>query len=340
MRFLAEAGVGPARRFERIDGGGNNQVFKVETSEKAVALKAYFHHPDDPRDRFNAEYAFSTLAWQHGLRELPRPLAVDRQARLGLYEFVEGRRLTADEVDAGAIDAALAFIAAVNAPAVRKDGGALPVASEACFSLSAHLQTVQRRLQRLAGLNGAPPGTDVGGFVAAEVLPFWRHLEATTYDAAERLGLARDAEIPQQGRCISPSDFGFHNALRDAPGRLRFLDFEYAGWDDPAKLVGDFFNQVAVPVPPALFGAFARSVAGLFPEPDRNLARFELLMPVYAVKWIAIMLNDFLAEGETRRSFAGGAAEASQRKTNQLIKARRAFAALQSAAGVSPQGVS
>src|SRR6185503_11886129 len=46
---------------------------------------------------------------------------------------------------------------------------------------------------------------------------------------------------------LSPSDFGYHNAVLADDETVRFFDFEYAGWDDPAKLVCDFFNQVEVP---------------------------------------------------------------------------------------------
>ena len=49
-------------------------------------------------------------------------------------------------------------------------------------------------------------------------------------------------------RCLSPSDFGFHNSILDDNGRYYFLDFEYSGWDDPAKMVSDFFLQPAVSV--------------------------------------------------------------------------------------------
>ena len=38
---------------------------------------------------------------------------------------------------------------------------------------------------------------------------------------------------------LSPSDFGFHNSLF-RNNKLFFFDFEYAGWDDPIKLMCDF----------------------------------------------------------------------------------------------------
>ena len=41
-------------------------------------------------------------------------------------------------------------------------------------------------------------------------------------------------------KCLSPSDFGFHNVIVEKDKILRFIDFEYAGWDDPAKMVSDF----------------------------------------------------------------------------------------------------
>jgi hypothetical protein len=304
--LLGEAGFVRPVRFARIDGGGNNQVFRVESGDRRAALKAYFHHPDDHRDRLNAEYAFSDLAWRHGLTGLPQPFAKDATARLGLYEFVEGRRLAPEEVDGTAVEAALEFFASANAPALLANARDLPVASEACFSLAEHLATVDRRLARLASLSRETRLDDeAADFVSNALHPLWQTLERNVVTAADRI---------------------FHNALREPGGRIRFIDFEYAGWDDPAKLVGDFFNQVAVPVPPAQFESFAGRVASLFPAPERNLARFGILLPVYSVKWIAIILNDFLPLGQLRRTFAGTREETERRKENQLTKARAVFA--------------
>ena len=60
-----------------------------------------------------------------------------------------------------------------------------------------------------------------------------------------------ETELAPQHRCLSPSDFGFHNALlRGRPGvpgarDWVFLDFEYFGWDDPAKTVPIFCSTRA-----------------------------------------------------------------------------------------------
>ncbi len=121
---------------------------------------------------------------------------------------------------------------------------------------------------------------------------------------------------------VSPSDFGFHNALLRPDGRWVFFDFEYGGWDDIAKLVNDVFLQPAVPVPFDLFEPFLDRVIGNDPTERR---RISLLRPVFAVKWCCIMLNPFLPDTAARGAFADPGTDAATRRTTQLEKARAAF---------------
>ena len=54
-------------------------------------------------------------------------------------------------------------------------------------------------------------------------------------------------------------------------------------------------------------------------------ARFDLLLPVYEVKWVCILLNDFLPAGARRRRFARGREREEDRLERQLRKASRAL---------------
>jgi hypothetical protein len=129
----------------------------------------------------------------------------------------------------------------------------------------------------------------------------------------------KDREITQSERCLSPSDFGFHNTIRSGDGRLRFFDFEYAGWDDPAKTICDFFCQPAVPVPNEWLPAFLQEIGGAFPGGELA-ERVALLLHVYQTKWCCIMLNDFLPAGNQRRAFSNPALEKESRWDKQLEK--------------------
>lgn len=305
----------PEVELQRLPGGGNNRVYRVRTSEGICILKHYYRHPSDPRDRLDAEFRFCAFAWEAGLRALPRPLGRDDGAGVGLYSELPGRRPEVSEVDAGAVAQALAFLTDLNRARHRPEAAALPPASEAAFSVPEHLRLVEGRVARLGSLEGADEGARAAqSFVARELRPAWEALR-------DRLARVPDGgPLRPAGRVLSPSDFGFHNALRREDGTLGFLDFEYAGWDDPAKLVGDFFTQVARPVGPEHYRGFAEGVAALGPEPEATLARIELLRPLVRLKWSCILLNAFLPLDGARRAFAQ--APTAAEKAHQLAQAR------------------
>jgi hypothetical protein len=327
--LLAAAGLGEPRSLTPLSGGANNRVYRVGVDAGAALLKYYFRHPEDPRDRLGAEFAFARFAWDGGVRALPRPLACDAAAGLGLFEFVAGRPLLPEEVDDWAVGQALDFTGDLNRARLRASARSLPKASEACFSLEDHFALVARRVERLQTI--AVTGdvdAEAEAFARTELAAAWPDVLGAARAHARACRLPAEPLDPSEW-CVSPSDFGYHNAILAADGRLRFIDFEYAGRDDPAKLVCDFFCQPALPAPAAAFERFARAVAAAMPSPALHLERARLLLPVYRVKWCCIMLNEFLAVGGSRRAFSGSAAEQAERKARQLAKARRAFAALQ-----------
>ena len=209
-----------------LSGGGNNRVYRVATASGLLLLKVYFRHPGDQRDRLKVEYDFTTFAWEHGLRQVPRPLTWDLQAGLALYEFIEGRRLESGEVDDNAVRQALAFYHELNKHRHDPQAQHLPAGSEACFCFADHLNCVERRLVRFASWQ---PQTDVdrraSKFVEAEVQPRWRQVRSYVEAEAGKLGFPATAPLPAEARRLSPSDFGFHNALQEATGQLRFVDF-------------------------------------------------------------------------------------------------------------------
>ena len=317
QRLAAQAGKATPTALTRLAGGRNNQVFRVDTEAGPLVLKRYFTDARDSRDRLGAEWSFISHAWSRGVRVVPEPMACDRAAQAGLYSFVEGRKLTAAELAPAHVDAAIDFVLAVNAP----PRPTLAPGSEACFSLAEHIATVERRVARLAALDAdVPHVSEARQFVATRLQPAWAEVKATILRGAAAEGLALDAAIPADQVCLSPSDFGFHNALIDDQGKLTFLDFEYAGRDDPAKLVSDFFCQPEVPVPLAAHEHFIDRLADGLGLDAASVARCRLLLDAYQVKWTCIILNDFLPLGAVRRAFADTGAWA-QRCAVQLAKA-------------------
>ena len=333
VSLLRSAGIESAPAVVAIPGGANNRVYRVEAANERFLLKAYFHDPADRRDRLHAEFAFTTYAWNAGICTVARPVAANRELHLGMYEWRDGRRPLASEIDGDAVTQAVAFYQAINDMSRLEQASLLPLASEACFSLAEHFGTVSRRVDRLVECGAredANADRAARRFIEHEVRDAWGDVEAAARREAAASGLDVNETVARSAWRVSPSDFGFHNVLRNPDGQLTFVDFEYAGWDDPAKTACDFLCQPQLPVPQVFWRPFLDGileVAG--PNAAVPAARIRVLYPVYRIKWICIMLNEFLPAALARRQFADPAARA-ERKAEQLQKSVASLARLRS----------
>ena len=328
-RLLREAGFPAVEDWSPVRGGANNRVFCGTADSKKVLLKLYFHDPLDSRDRLRGERCFYSFAEKAcPAAAVPGVLGWDLENRLGLFEFIEGRKLEVGEIATDLVLHAARLVSAVND--LQDISTECPLASEACFSILDHLSTVDARVERLQGLQVSDSLDHEGrSWVHDELAPTWKSIRETALSNALSARLDPSACLPSSQRWISPSDFGFHNALLEKNGCLKFFDFEYAGLDDPAKLVADFFCQPAIPVPTILWRAFLQGLAECCRwYPDAAL-RAQVLLPAYRVKWCCIMMNEFLATAARRRSFSGIGAE--DRRAAQLAKARAALCEIDTA---------
>lgn len=304
---------------------GNNRTYRLETSIGPFAVKQYFRHAGDNRDRLAAEYAFLNYANRVVPGQVPKPWAQDVENGLALYEFVSGNGLISGSIGWPEIERAAQFFRALNDAGATQHAGHLPVASEACFFIQGHLDLIRARLDRLAAVEATCDEDRAAQGLVCRIVDFWQALSSDVLAASRKLGHDPKMPIDAQQRCISPSDFGFHNALRQADGSVRFLDFEYAGWDDPAKMSGDFFAQLAVPVPSEYFDRFLGAAFAGFTKHEEVVSRASLLRPVYQIKWCCIALNVFLPVNMARRRFANPELDESALKQAQLVKAEFLF---------------
>jgi len=306
----------------RLAGGANNVVARVEVGGKSLLAKLYFTHARDPRDRLGTEFAMLEFLWRNGVRCVPEPLQMNREQNLGLYGFIAGERVAPGQVTMADVEQLVDLLAAMWRLRTQPGAEKLPPASEAAFTLNGYWANVERRLTRVrAALAERPEVAAVCEFVERELVPVASAVREFLCAKAAELGVGLDTELPQQQRTLSPADHGFHNVLRRADGRLTFLDFEYAGWDDPAQVIANALLLPEVPLPAGHRAAFVRGLLARLDGATGVRARLRLTYPMLALKWSLIMLNEFLPVGGERRTFAGANAEA--RRTSQLEKARR-----------------
>ena len=285
-----------------ITGGKNNRAFLLDTEGNRYFLKEYFQDKHDTRDRLTCEYAFCTFAKSNDINSIAKPFACDPRMGLGLYEFIDGVNCNFVHATHQRIHEAAEFIKRINEHKLSSSAQKLGSASEACFSIEDHLRCVTSRVHRLTQIQ---PSTSVDRqaveFSKESLNSSIRKIEEN-FSAADLL-----SEIPKEQYSLSPSDFGFHNMLIDTEGDLRFFDFEYAGWDDPAKMFCDFFCQPQIPISIDWMDTFIDVALSEEIFKDSVRYRTKLLYPLYRIKWCCIILNEFLPDGDRRRAFSNHA---------------------------------
>jgi hypothetical protein len=297
---LAErADLGAPQAIEPLSGGRNNRVYRVDLKGgKTALLKHYYSDPRDPRVRLQTEWNFLNYVRARGVRNVPQPLAKDPARHSALYSFVIGER--PKSINSDLVRQAAEFTVGINqAP---QEAEHLAAASEACFSLNDHLETVDHRVARLRELDPGVPHVDaVRAFVESRLTTMWEEVKSLVVRQAAKRSVSLAKPIRE---VVSPSDFGFHNALIDRHGGATFLDFEYAGRDDPAKLICDFFCQPEFSIPASHYSDFTGYLVRSIGLQEEDLWRAQLLLNAYRIKWVCIMLNDFSPMDARRRAFS------------------------------------
>jgi hypothetical protein len=308
-----------------VRGGRNAQVFRVAAGRDVFALKRYPVPDAGGRDRLATEVEALRLMQDCGVGHVARVVAADAARRGVLLTWIEGAPVTAP-TDAD-VDAAAAFLAALHA--VRASGTARAFcrpAAEACLSGGEVERQIRARLSALLALGEGEPA--LADFLRAAFTPALATLLARAQDACTGAGLDFATPLPQERQSLVPADFGFHNALRGADGTLWFLDFEYFGWDDPVKLTADMLHHPGTPLAAAQAARLRAAALRIYGDDPAFAPRLDALYPLFGLRWVMILLNEFLPERWRRRVEAGDTDAWPQAKARQLARARDLLARL------------
>ena len=274
-------------------GRGNSRIFELESSHgKKYALKIYPDRQLDMRPRLETEF----LATQF-LEAAHFPVAPtatnDDGLNWAVYDWLPGK--SPSFVDKAFIDQALEFLERLRATSRQSIGCAdFSEASEACLSGAEIINQIQQKLARLIPV--APP--EVNSFLSYDLGPTLVSCEKT---ARGQLNDTFDIDLPSAQQILSPSDFGAHNSIKDVSGRYIFIDFEYFGWDDPVKLVSDFFWHPAMNLTKELKNRWLTGAKSIFKDDLSFVRRLDVFLPLIGIRWCLILLNEFLPSALARR---------------------------------------
>jgi len=271
---------------ERLHGGINSLVFRCGSGAKKWVIKGYPALKVGKRDGMEAEKQFLEFAGQVAPEFTPTLVYADQERRCVVLENIDGEHFC-EGVPAPneAVEAAVQFMRLLNSQRELASRVITIEAAEGFLALSSHMANIR---ERLASMTSRHIRIDIQKKAETLIEKVQAEADSVENDTSNaiREGSATD-KISHSMRCVSPSDFGFHNAILTSSG-IRFIDFEFAGWDDPAKTNIDFILQPRVPILSEelpLLGAWDQMLQ------ESIKLRCRYLAPILRLKWICIILG-------------------------------------------------
>jgi hypothetical protein len=317
--------VGAAVEVNQLTTGGrNSRIWRVSGDGRQFALKQYPPRRDDPRDRLSTEVGALRLMERHRIDAVPRVLGVDEARGFALLSWIDGSDVR--DISDADIDAAVAFLSAIHNLRAASWAAAQSLAAEACLCGGEIERQIKRRVTQLRAVAGAE--TELIEFLDQSFAPWFAEASQQARARMAATGLDFDVELPQEWRSLVPSDFGFHNSMRRNDGSLAFVDFEYFGWDDPVKLTADILLHPGRTLTLTQRKRFRQAALQLYGNDAVFPGRLSAHLPLFGLRWVLILLNEFIPKRWQRRVLAGEAGSWSAAKARQLASAREFLASL------------
>jgi len=171
-----------------------------------------------------------------------------------------------------------------------------PAAAQARTNLQDYLDGIDTRLTDLTqGVRQCEAQyagfTPLRHLIEDSLPPLKQAVFAHFAHTSEAYGWDNNAPFAAQERILSPSDLGFHNTLISPKQTVQFLDFEYFGWDDKAKLCCDFLHHQGHHLSNAQKQYFLTTLHTQGVLTDALIQRIHAVLDVVGFEWILIVLN-------------------------------------------------
>ena len=278
---------------EKLKGRGNSAVYKLNLSDGTkAALKMY---PEiSYHDRLRSEFQSNKIFQDLKITNVQKPISFDSSLGIATYEWIEGKRVFLYGVKE--LKAALSFLSVLHHNTKAEQFKNFPMAADACPKGLDIEKQIKRRLLEFDKVS--LKYNELEQFLKYDFKPLLNEIISWS-QASWPSSPGYKIPIDKNEFILSPSDFGFHNALYSQNDNLIFHDFEYFGWDDPVKLISDFSHHAAMNLSKEIEQLWFSEVSEIYGK--HLLGRLSAAWPMYGLNWCLIILNEFKDEVWSRR---------------------------------------
>ena len=299
-----------------IKGRGNSSVYKIEmNSGQEYAGKFYPDPTFDDRDRLAKETKACRFLHSYGIKSVPEHVWSDTNLNFGLFEWINGKEIV--EITDEDVNRAAEFVTSLAKLSEHTSNKEFSLASAACLSGQMIEEQIRDRYATIREFS----------YFNSELRRFLENDFVHTFE--EILSKSKkiwpgtfEIELSADYQLLSPSDFGFHNIMLTKDG-LKFIDFEYFGWDDPVKLTCDFLLHPGMALTNERKNIWAENMITIFSGDPSFKQRLNASYFLYGLCWCLILLNEFCEDEMGKRNFAAsGEYDITQKQAEQLLKSK------------------
>lgn len=277
----------------RLSGGQNNAVYRIQVKGGPwVFAKRYL--PD--RNRLEREYGMLQALSGSGFTGIPHPLHRLDHLETGLYTFVCGRHLSADQFAERELMAIVDHFVGLDrfedVEAIQRH----PPAIMSAFTLRDVLRVLHQRMDALQGFEPEKIHDRVRGFLEdADILGVVMRAENTW---VQEIGLERlHRRIPAKYERFSQADSGPHNMLWTPDRQLVVVDWEYGGrahpmWSFASMLQHEQMRGLSAEGRDFLVKAYLSKT----PLPFEITQMLPLFLLLTQIEWVMCMVSSMLPD--------------------------------------------
>ena len=269
---------------KEISKGGNSNTFYIEGNNQKKLIKLYNNELGRNR-QLREKLAYDFLK-KNKINEVPKLLNCNEQDGYSIFKWIEGEEIKRNNINKDYIKQAAMFIIKLSSLSKNKKFNHIPNASAACFDINQIKSQISERI--VSFKTQRKKNKKLDSFFKKKFIPVKNKIFRKVINKS--LKFQNDQNFYTYKRILSPSDFGFHNSMI-VKKRLIFFDFEYFGWDDPVKLISDFYFHPGSNLSRSQKDLWLQLMINHFGEIIKK--RLFLFMPLYGILWSLIMLNIF-----------------------------------------------
>ena len=297
-----------------LSGGINNTV-NLEYNETGFFVRKSFDKAlPTSRNRFNAETSLLQLASVTCEDMVPQLLNIDHDNLVFDMEYIKPDNSFGGFGIIQDVTRAMDFWGHLNQNRGEAEARVKNLAVDSSPDIRSHLENVSQRISCFTTDKVSDPHLVSSAQMILhsinEKLEIMHQDINKSFKNQEHLYLC-----PREQFLISPGDFGFHNAIKSRD-RFKFIDFEFGGWDDPAKTFCDFYLQPDILIDPKCI-----VLPKIMARDSDFLKRISVMADIIYLKWLVIILGLLDTTRYVRLKNLRGEAACNTLMNRRIIKA-------------------